>query len=99
MFETDGALATWRSAVPLSAVTDLPVAITRIGDHRLAYLDYQGAVSDDRGRVEIVDAGVYEPIIVQPDEWRIAVSGRMARGQYHLHVENGSLWTIRHGAE
>src|ERR1043165_9144409 len=52
MFEHAGKLMTWRSEAPLAEIGERPVTIIRIGDHRLAYLEYEGDVSGGRGRVE-----------------------------------------------
>jgi hypothetical protein len=58
MFEADpeAKLATWRC--PVWPVTE-PVAVERLGDHRRDYLDYQGPVSNDRGRVDRVAGGLF----------------------------------------
>src|SRR3954454_21767650 len=56
MFETlpRSALATWRSARwPVEG----PTIVTRLKDHRRAYLEYEGELSERRGRVERVAAG------------------------------------------
>ena len=56
MFETTpgSALATWRSAEwPVTAAS----TVTPIADHRLAYLDYEGPVSGNRGSVRRVAQG------------------------------------------
>ena len=56
MFETSrgSELATWQSAIwPVCRRTSL----TRIGDHRRAYLTYEGAISDNRGWVKRVGWG------------------------------------------
>src|SRR5437868_12076808 len=56
MFESapGSPLMTWRA-------TDWPLAagdqLTRIGDHRSEYLDYEGPVSNDRGHVRRIVAG------------------------------------------
>src|SRR4051812_11331615 len=56
MFESapDSSLMTWRA-------TDWPLAagdvVIRIGDHRRAYLEYEGPVSNDRGHVRRIAAG------------------------------------------
>lgn len=58
MFETmpGSALATWRA-------TDWPIhhgsVLTRIADHRCAYLEYEGPVSGGRGSVRRVTAGTF----------------------------------------
>jgi hypothetical protein len=56
MFETSpgSALATWRSERwPL----DRPTIATRIGDHRSAYLEFEGELSGNRGHVKRVSSG------------------------------------------
>jgi hypothetical protein len=71
MFEPDpGAkLATWRSPVwPIVA----PTPVERLDDHRREYLDYQGPVSNDRGRVDRVAGGLFHFESRTDDRWVIA---------------------------
>lgn len=58
MLEDGGALLTW-SCEELPVVGGASVAATRLGDHRLAYLEYEGPVSGDRGEVRRVDGGEF----------------------------------------
>ena len=52
-------LATWRMAVePGEWEAGRSYEAERIGDHRRVYLVYQGPLSDGRGEVERIDAGV-----------------------------------------
>src|SRR5713226_1074727 len=55
MLEVGGSLATWRLSAPPIA-SDM-VSAVHIGNHRLAYLDYEGPVSANRGQVRRYDAG------------------------------------------
>ena len=57
MLEAPAALATWA----LQAAPNSPGAIAaeRLADHRLAYLDYEGPISDERGSVTRWDHGDY----------------------------------------
>ena len=72
MLERDGALATWRLAS-----ADVTGPAVRIDDHRLAYLDYEGPVSDGRGEVRRIEAGTYEV-----DSWSAErVRVRLASGR------------------
>jgi hypothetical protein len=58
MLEHAGVLRTWAcSELPSSAK---PVAAERLPDHRLAYLDFEGPLTGDRGSVTRIDAGEYE---------------------------------------
>lgn len=97
MFETGAALATWRSPVPLAQVDRRPVAIERIGDHRLAYLSYEGPISGGRGRVEIHEHGTYVTLAYSDIEWRIHVSGSVTNAAFVLHRADAGAneWTIR----
>ncbi|CAN5184060.1 hypothetical protein BH11PLA2_BH11PLA2_29470 [soil metagenome] len=53
LLEADGVLKTWRLAEPPRD----GVRVEPISDHRLLYLDYEGAVSGNRGSVTRFDGG------------------------------------------
>ena len=57
MFETspDSRLATWRSE---RWPVDRPTVTKRIGDHRSDYLQFEGELSDNRGQVRRIAAGI-----------------------------------------
>jgi hypothetical protein len=57
MLEAGGVLRTWRLAAP--PAPGPPVAAEQTFDHRLMYLDYEGPVSGNRGRVVCWDRGTY----------------------------------------
>ena len=44
-----------------------PIVAEPLPDHRLIYLNYEGVVSGDRGSVQRIIAGTYEPMTDQPD--------------------------------
>ena len=59
MFETaqGASLATWRSPVwPIQS----PTIVERLADHRIAYLDYEGPVNNDRGQVTRIAGGTFQ---------------------------------------
>ena len=73
MLEHGDTLKTWRLANTAFLV---PQVARQIKDHRKTYLDYEGEISGDRGRVKIWDTGTYSV-----DEWRedriqVALVGR-----------------------
>jgi hypothetical protein len=70
MFETlpGSALATWRS--PRWPV-ERPTVVTRLKDHRRAYLDYEGELSERRGRVERVATGTCTVEVGEASMWQI----------------------------
>ena len=60
MLESDSALTTW-SIPPQSPLgVSFACPVRRLPDHRKHYLDYEGEVNGNRGRIFRVDAGTYE---------------------------------------
>jgi hypothetical protein len=78
MLEYQGMLRTWALRQPPSSGCELTAE--ELPDHRLAYLDYEGEVSGNRGRVTRWDAGTYE-IVSQAPELRIALRGEKLIGE------------------
>jgi hypothetical protein len=76
--------------------TDASVAATQLGDHRLAYLDYEGEVSDGRGRVIRVAAGVYDLEIESALRIKYTLDGNSIVG--HVVLERATaiaeMWTL-----
>jgi hypothetical protein len=69
-------LATWRSAVwPIEQAT----VLKRLKDHRRIYLDYEGELSERRGRVERVAAGTCNVDIGESSVWTIQLLNHQAR--------------------
>ena len=92
MLERDGALMTW-SLAELPAnwrapsghdVIDMKAA--RLSDHRLAYLDYEGPVSGDRGHVKRIDRGNYEVVDESPEWLHVRLAGGVAIGEVRLPI-------------
>jgi hypothetical protein len=69
------------------------VAVERLGDHRLAYLDYEGPVSGDRGRVRRLDAGKYSE---QEELHTFMLDGQFIRGEITLRQisSDEALWQL-----
>ncbi|MBX7167407.1 MAG: hypothetical protein K1X74_13845 [Pirellulales bacterium] len=85
MFEYRGVLKTWAlSSEPLNAPEQMAVALA---DHRLAYLDYEGPVSQGRGHVARVDAGHYELLAGTADRWTARLDGACFSGEIRLERE------------
>jgi hypothetical protein len=61
-------------------------------DHRLAYLDYEGPVRGDRGRVVRWDGGTYVWITEQAHLVQVALSGNRIRATATLRQVTGSEW-------
>jgi hypothetical protein len=87
-------LRTWRLDSPVFAS---PQAALQIKDHRKLYLDHEGEIDGERGRVKVWDSGVYTA-----DEWserrlRVALVGRQLRTRLLLVADPESKaprWTV-----
>src|SRR5207244_11699328 len=90
--EDGGALK--RSRLPAPPPDD-PREALAIGDHRLAYLDYEGPVSGKRGTVQKWDAGTYEAVSVSPTHWTLRLHGERWRGTIALRQRREPLWNVQ----
>lgn len=78
MFEQGGVLRTWAvESLPLPGET---VTAEQLNDHRLAYLDYEGAISGDRGTVRRVASGSYDIVEVSPETFVVKIKADALRG-------------------
>ena len=83
MFQVDEFLLTWECASwPPVERGDHPVR--SLAPHRLAYLDYEGPVSNNRGFVQRVDAGQHAIINRNADSLRTRVHGEQFVGLLEL---------------
>ena len=92
MLEKEGKLCTWRLAMPpLGEMVELQAEA--ILDHRLEYLEYEGPVGGNRGKVARWDRGGYE---MQGSEewgrWDIVIQGERLRGHVILEKIDGTAW-------
>ena len=92
MLEVGAALKTWRLPAP---PPDDPREALAIGDHRLAYLDYEGPVSGKRGTVTRWDAGTCETLAESPTNWTIRLHGARWRGIIALQQGREPLWDVQ----
>jgi len=98
MLQQADALATWElRQLPRAWSESLPdvqpvagdtVLATQLPDHRLAYLDYEGPVSGDRGKVHQVDGGTYQLLQQTNDVWEIALAGAVLSGNATLQKDS-----------
>jgi hypothetical protein len=93
MLEHEGRLRTWRIHGPPDSDSDL--AAEPLGDHRIAYLDYEGPVSGGRGRVVRWDAGTYQPLDETAQGLRFQLNGTRCRGMAELQ-KSPTGWTFRY---
>jgi hypothetical protein len=86
MLQAGDVLWTWRLAAPPDRRER--VEATRIGDHRVHYLDYEGPVSGNRGQVRREDHGHYTVLASSAGALRLRVQGERLVGVLELlHVE------------
>ena len=93
MIEAGARLRAWRLLD--EPARGRPIRAEAIGDHRTAYLDYEGPVGGGRGRVSRWDAGTYEMRSASDDKLRLDLSGGRAAGLVTLTRAAGGLWTWR----
>jgi hypothetical protein len=81
-----GATAGSRSSAEacVSLASGNTVAAEQLADHRLAYLDYEGPVTGDRGKVTRLDCGEFVTLEESPDQWVLELAGHFIRGHVTL---------------
>lgn len=87
MLEWSGALRTW--ALPGEPQADLEMWVEPLPDHRLAYLDYEGPVSGNRGSVTRWDAGEYRLERSSDDELAVFLKGAQFAGLATIRRDGG----------
>jgi hypothetical protein len=93
MLECGSVLRTW--ALPEPPAAALTMMTTELPDHRLAYLDYEGPVSGDRGTVACWDRGVYEVETQGEDELRVMLCGTHFHGRVTLTKQSDGAWVLQ----
>lgn len=56
------------------------VAAEQLADHRRAYLEFEGELSGNRGRVTRIAAGTYQMEIDSPTKYRVLIAGDRITG-------------------
>ncbi len=101
MLQRGGGLLTWQLLREPDGVGSLPIPATRkagldlsVGDHRLAYLTYEGPISRNRGAVRRVDEGTVRFAEVAVDRVCFELAGGRLSGRFDLHRQGGDEWTL-----
>lgn len=94
MIQHGDALATWKCAAPPEQGG--PLACERIGDHRLAYLTYEGPISGDRGSVTRHDAGTCDVIAWEAARVEVVFRGTRLVGTvvFTRRAAGDQSWTL-----
>lgn len=90
MLEDGGVLLTWQLDACPAESGPFPIAARRIGDHRKAYLNYEGPVSGDRGTVTRVDSGTFEFLARTSGLIEIMLSGGKLAGPFAIRGAAGN---------
>ncbi len=94
MLEKEALLRTWRLARPPDETGAIDAE--QLADHRLAYLDYEGPVSGDRGTVHRFDRGEYTVIEESGDHVVVELSGSRLQGRAVIEQRGpGESWEYR----
>jgi hypothetical protein len=64
----------------------------QLGSHRIEYLDIEGPLSGNRGRVERIDAGKFEWLVREKDRITIALHGETLQGTAQLTRHDDQSW-------
>ena len=83
--EVGDSLQTW--ALDEAPQDGRPIAAKALGDHRLAYLEYEGPISGERGIVMRWDDGTYEIVARSDPQWTLAIDGHWLKGRVELRRE------------
>lgn len=92
MLEAGDVLRTWR--LESAPGINQTIAAQAIGDHRKAYLDYEGPVSGDRGSVVRWDVGIFEWGSQDPARIMVSLNGERCRGCAELACISGDGWSF-----
>jgi hypothetical protein len=92
MLEAGAVLRTWRLNAPPRP--GQAVGAEPIGDHRLAYLDYEGPVSGGRGAVTRWDAGTFAWEEAGADRLAVRLEGSRCRGRAVLQRADTGGWSL-----
>ena len=71
-----------------------PINCTKIFDHRLKYLDYEGQLSENRGQVSRVEAGCYGRASFGSDCVEVTLDGQQLQGELTLIRVEDERWEL-----
>lgn len=94
MLEQEGVLRTWRLPQPPAAGRVLEAE--QLAPHRIAYLDYEGPVSGNRGTVQRWDRGEFSIDEFTDSAVRIQLRGAKLDGRVELARIKADQWKLEY---
>ena len=89
MLESGNCLQTWRLEKNPEEVMNSSAAATKIFDHPLKFLTYEGPVNKGEGRVRIADTGICQILQENNENIELNMSGQILKGKFTLtHVKD-----------
>ena len=67
----------------------------KIFDHRLKYLNYQGPISNNRGKVQIIQNGFLEIIIQEDNLVRFRIDSELLNGNFEIRKIQSEAWEFK----
>ena len=92
MLESGGILQTYRLDKAPSEALHLAVNATKIFDHLLKFLTYQGPVNKGRGNVRIAESGTYKIVHQAHNRIELDLNGKILKGKFTLFHIEGDNW-------
>ncbi len=91
MLEEGEVLTTFRLEQPPEAVATGTVQATKIFDHPLRFLTYEGPVQKGTGKVRIVERGTCD-VLAEEDAIALTLDGTILRGDFTLTRAEETSW-------
>jgi len=92
MLESGMTLKTWKLHAPPVCGSIMPVEMA--ADHRLAYLEYEGPISGNRGSVVRWDSGTFEWLSQSVEEFKVEMSGQKLQGIAKISLASLEQWQL-----
>ena len=84
MFQSDQVLRTWSTPPLQDLQQSFAIEAQPLADHRLAYLEFEGEISGNRGQVKRIVSGQYEPVRCSDDRLECKLVARWHVGEATL---------------
>ena len=94
MLEQGQSLLTFRLTTPPTQLATAPTAATKIPDHPLRFLTYEGPVQNNTGRVRIVERGTFQIQRQTATQIAFTLRGQTLQGSFSLTHIDGAQWTL-----